>query len=58
MSGPLYKALQDKSGENLNLDNIMIDKQIQQLIVFMGTCTVISFIMVIALVTIGIAFIW
>ena len=34
------------------------DEQIRQLLIFMGTITVISFVLVIALITVFIAFIW
>ena len=50
MEGPLYTALEVKSGENLNSQDRMTDDQIKQLIIFMGTITVISFILVITLV--------
>ena len=37
---------------------VMSDDQIRQLLIFMGTITVISFVLVIALITVFIAFIW
>ena len=37
---------------------VISDEQIRQLLIFMGTITVISFVLVIALITVFIAFIW
>jgi len=37
---------------------VMSDDQIRQLLIFMGTITVVSFVLVIALITVFIAFIW
>ena len=37
---------------------VISDDQIRQLLIFMGTITVVSFVLVIALITVFIAFIW
>lgn len=39
-------------------EQVISDDQIRQLLIFMGTITVISFVLVIALITVFIAFIW
>jgi len=39
-------------------EKVISDEQIRQLLIFMGTITVISFVLVIALITVFIAFIW
>lgn len=53
--GPLQSALMAHSKRE---PTTISDDQIRQLLIFMGTITVISFVLVIALVTIFIAFIW
>ena len=56
MVGPLYAANQEK--EELLTNYVLTDEEIKQIIIVMGTITVISFILVISLSTIFIFFIW
>ena len=56
MVGPLYRAIQEKEELLTNYD--LTNEEIKQIIIFMGTITVISFILVISLSTIFIFFIW
>ena len=56
--GPLYGALQAHTQRHPEPPQNTSDDQIRQLLIFMGTITIISFILVIALVTVFIAFIW
>jgi hypothetical protein len=58
MEGPIYSALQAKLGLNKISRDGMTDDQIETILIFMGTITVISFIIVITLVTLFIVFIW
>ena len=39
-------------------DTMIRDDQIKQLLIFMGTITIVSFVLVVALITVFIAFIW
>ena len=50
MDGPLYTAHHEKPGEEGDLANYELSHQ--QIIIFMGTVTVISFILVISLSTV------
>ena len=60
-AGPLSSSLMARRevvvGRSSQEQNIS-DEQIRQLLIFMGTITVISFVLVIALITVFIAFIW
>jgi len=56
--GPLQSALLAQARRQTHTDKIISDDQIRQLLIFMGTITIISFVLVIALVTIFIFFIW
>ena len=56
MGGPLFATLQEK--EELLKFFDLTNEEIRQLVIFMGTITVISFILVIGLSTIFIFFIW
>ena len=58
-AGPLSSSLLARSEEVAEQQQQVIsDDQIRQLLIFMGTITVISFVLVIALITVFIAFIW
>ena len=58
-AGPLSSSLLARREEVAEQQQQVIsDDQIRQLLIFMGTITVISFVLVIALITVFIAFIW
>ena len=59
-AGPLSSSLMARRevvGDR-SQEQTISDEQIRQLLIFMGTITVISFVLVIALITVFIAFIW
>merc|ERR1719384_2821992 len=56
--GPLSSSLLAKREVVQEQEKVISDEQIRQLLIFMGTITVISFVLVIALITVFIAFIW
>ena len=58
MDGPLYQAIKAQPRETMNSDDRVPNDQIKQLLVFMGTITVISLILVIILIIILILFVW
>ena len=58
-AGPLSSSLLARREEVAEQQQQVIsDEQIRQLLIFMGAITVISFVLVIALITVFIAFIW
>ena len=58
-AGPLSSSLMDRREVVArSQEQVISDDQIRQLLIFMGTITVISFVLVIALITVFIAFIW
>eukprot|EP00090_Calanus_glacialis_P015214 TRINITY_DN24066_c0_g1_i3.p1 TRINITY_DN24066_c0_g1~~TRINITY_DN24066_c0_g1_i3.p1 ORF type:complete len:237 (-),score=31.85 TRINITY_DN24066_c0_g1_i3:14-724(-) len=58
MEGPLYQALKAQPENAINSEDIVSNDQIRQLLIFMGSITVISLILVIILLTILVLFIW
>ena len=56
--GPLSSSLLARREVVQEQGKVISDEQIRQLLIFMGTITVISFVLVIALITVFIAFIW
>ena len=56
--GPLSSSLVARREVVQEQEKVISDEQIRQLLIFMGTITVISFVLVIALITVFIAFIW
>ena len=56
--GPLIRSLLARRELVQEQEKVISDEQIRQLLIFMGTITVISFVLVIALITVFIAFIW
>ena len=56
--GPLSSSLLARGEVVQEQEKVISDEQIRQLLIFMGTITVISFVLVIALITVFIAFIW
>lgn len=56
--GPLQSALLAPQGSRDVKTETINEEQIRQLLIFMGTITIISFVLVITLITIFIAFIW
>ena len=56
--GPLSSSLLARREVVQEQEKVISDEQIRQLLIFMGTITVISFVLVIALLTVFIAFIW
>lgn len=56
--GPLSSSLLARREVVQEQEKVISDEQIRQLLIFMGTITVISFVLVIALITVFIAFIW
>ena len=56
-AGPLSSSLMARR-EAVAEQQVISDDQIRQLLIFMGTITVVSFVLVIALITVFIAFIW
>ena len=56
--GPLSSSLLARREVAQEQEKVISDEQIRQLLIFMGTITVISFVLVIALITVFIAFIW
>ena len=56
--GPLSSSLLARRELVQEQEKVISDEQIRQLLIFMGTITVISFVLVIALITVFIAFIW
>ena len=59
-AGPLSSSLMARREVVVgrSQEQTISDEQIRQLLIFMGTITVISFVLVIALITVFIAFIW
>ena len=59
-AGPLSSSLMARRElvAEQQQQQVISDEQIRQLLIFMGTITVISFVLVIALITVFIAFIW
>ena len=57
-TSPLYTALEAQARTSMPADKVISDQQIKQLLIFMGTITIISFVLVIALITVFVAFIW
>ena len=57
-AGPLSSSLMARRELVAEQQQVISDEQIRQLLIFMGTITVISFVLVIALITVFIAFIW
>lgn len=57
-AGPLSSSLMARREAVAEQQQVMSDDQIRQLLIFMGTITVVSFVLVIALITVFIAFIW
>lgn len=57
-TSPLYTALEAQARTSVAADKVISDEQIKQLLIFMGTITIISFVLVIALITVFVAFIW
>ena len=58
-AGPLSSSLMARREVvSEQQQQVISDDQIRQLLIFMGTITVISFVLVIALITVFIAFIW
>ena len=58
-AGPLSSSLMARREVvGRSQEQTISDEQIRQLLIFMGTITVISFVLVIALITVFIAFIW
>ena len=56
MEGPLYRALQARPAEMTSGDKIE-DEQIRQILIFMGTITVISLFLVIICIALFIGFV-
>ena len=56
MEGPLYRALQAQPTEMTSVDRIQ-DEQFRQILMFMGTITVISLVLVIICITLFIGFV-
>ena len=56
--GPLSSSLLARREVVQEQEKVISDEQIRQLLIFMGTITVVSFVLVIALITVFIAFIW
>ena len=56
--GPLSSSLLARREVVQEQEKVISDEQIRQLLIFMGTITIISFVLVIALITVFIAFIW
>ena len=56
--GPLSSSLLARREVVQEQGKVISDEQIRQLLIFMGTITIISFVLVIALITVFIAFIW
>ena len=57
MEGPLYRALQARSKE-MPLGDTIEDEKIRQILMFMGTITVISLVIVIICIALFIEFVW
>ena len=58
-AGPLSSSLMARREVvSEQQQQVISDDQIRQLLIFMGTITVVSFVLVIALITVFIAFIW
>ena len=56
--GPLSSSLLARREVVQEQEKVISDEQIRQLLIFMGTITIVSFVLVIALITVFIAFIW
>ena len=56
--GPMQSALMAQARRAQPEDTMIRDDQIKQLLIFMGTITIVSFVLVVALITVFIAFIW
>ena len=57
-AGPLSSSLMARREAESEQQQAISDEQIRQLLIFMGTITIVSFVLVIALITVFIAFIW
>ena len=57
-AGPLSSSLMARREAVSEQQQVISDEQIRQLLIFMGTITIVSFVLVIALITVFIAFIW